>query len=73
VRDEVPPRCEVCRQEVLTDLPGHYRFHRNDAISFLEMLIGKGVGIAQQDTARERVARCDRLLAELEGGKDSGG
>ena len=55
------------------DLPGHYRFHRDDAVSFLGMLTGKGAGIAQQEAARERVARCDRLLAELEGGKDSGG
>jgi hypothetical protein len=58
---------------VLIDLPGHYRFHRDDAISFLEVLMGKRAGIAQQEAARERIARCDRLLAELESGKDFGG
>jgi hypothetical protein len=58
---------------VLIDLPGHYRFHRDAAISFLEVLMRKGAGTAQQETARKRVARCDRLLAELESGKDFGG
>ncbi|MDQ2978219.1 MAG: hypothetical protein M3R62_03295 [Acidobacteriota bacterium] len=58
---------------MLIDLHGHYRFHRDDAISFLEVLVEKGAGTAQQEAARDRVSRCDRLLAELENGKDFGG
>ncbi len=32
------PVCEPCGRELLADVAGHYRFHRDAAVAFLELL-----------------------------------
>jgi hypothetical protein len=59
--EEVPLRCELCGLEVLADVSGHYRFHRDAAIAFLELLNENGRG-TEGDSVRARIAVCTRMM-----------
>jgi hypothetical protein len=62
----LPDTCEICGREIDVDLAGHYRFHRDAALAFLDLLKREGRPKEWGDLARTRIARCAELLRDLE-------
>jgi hypothetical protein len=63
---ESPIACAICRRPIDVDLAGHYRFHRDAAAAFLDLLDRQKQPREWGDFARDRIAHFERLLAGLE-------
>ncbi len=63
---ELPVACAICGRPIEVDLAGHYRFHRDAAVAFLDLIQREEKPPEWGDFARERMKHCERLLAGLE-------